>query len=37
MGQGRKLKKKLKKLQKNLPENPEKVFKEMQKYKTSLY
>lgn len=27
MGQGRKLKKRLRKLQKNCPQNPEKVFK----------
>jgi hypothetical protein len=37
MGQNRKMKKKLKKLQKKTPENRDKVFKEMQKYKESLY
>jgi hypothetical protein len=33
MGQNRKMKKKLKKLQKKMPEDKEKIFKEMQKYK----
>jgi hypothetical protein len=33
MGQNRKMKKKLKKLQKNIPEDQDKIFREMQKYK----
>lgn len=33
MGQSRKMKKKLKKLQKKMPEDRDKIFKEMQKYK----
>lgn len=33
MGQNRKMKKKLKKLQKKMPEDKDKIFKEMQKYK----
>ena len=37
MGQNRKLKKKLKKLQKQMPANPEKVFTEIQKFKQGLY
>ncbi len=37
MGQNRKMKKKLKKLQKKIPDNPDKIFKEMQKYKESIY
>jgi hypothetical protein len=37
MGQNRKLKKKLKKLQKQLPSDSDKIFKEMQKYKQNLY
>lgn len=36
-GQNRKLKKRLKKLKKKEPENQEKVFKEMQKFKEALY
>ena len=37
MGQNRKLKKKLKKLKKAIPENPEKIFREINKYKQGLY
>ena len=37
MGQNRKLKKKLKKLQKKMPQNPDKIFNEMQKFKKSIY
>lgn len=37
MGQNRKLKKKLKKLKKTIPENPDKIFKEINKYKQGLY
>lgn len=37
MGQNRKLKKKFKKLNKKMPEDKEKIFKEIQKYKEALY
>ena len=37
MGQNRKLKKKMKKLNKTIPEDKEKIFKEIQKYKEGLY
>ena len=37
MGQSRKLKKRMKKLQKKIPDQPDKIFKEMQKYKESIY
>lgn len=37
MGQNRKLKKKLKKLNKLLPTNPDKIFTEIQKFKEGLY
>lgn len=37
MGQSRKLKKRMKKLQKKIPDQPDKIFKEMQKYKESIF
>lgn len=37
MGQSRKLKKKMKKLQKKMGEHPDRIFKEIQKYKQGLY
>jgi hypothetical protein len=37
MGQNRKLKRKMKKLQKKMPTNEDGVFREMQKYKETLY
>ena len=37
MGQSRKLKKKMKKLQKKMPSEPDRIFKEIQKYKESIY
>jgi|JI10StandDraft_1071094.scaffolds.fasta_scaffold944910_2 hypothetical protein len=37
MGQSRKLKRKMKKLQKQMPEDQDRIFKEIQKYKESIY
>jgi len=37
MGQNRKLKRKMKKLQKKMPDNSDGIFKEINKYKESLY
>lgn len=37
MGQSRKLKRKMKKLQKQMPEDQDRIFKEIHKYKESLY
>ena len=37
MGENRKLKKRMKKLQKQIPDQPDKIFKEMKKFKEGLY